>query len=184
MRTTPSSSKTNGAAARAAQTSAMPARLDDLLELDPGRLAALYAAASVPRLADLTGDLRGRMLAWHGVRGLGAAALRALGKWDRFPWRGKSFRHATANEGEGDNRVFADRFHLFRFATSIGLSRAGQFDAVHLDYDHPGNPFFIRAIHDEVRQLRPGLYLGQAWLMKPFAPRLLLYFGLERRQEH
>jgi hypothetical protein len=52
---------------------------------------------------------------------------------------------------------------------------------VHLDYDHPGNPFFIRAIHDELRRLRDGLYLGQAYLIRPGTPRLLLYFGLERR---
>src|SRR5688572_22344285 len=150
MRTTTSERKTNGAPARAPAT--LPNHLDELLELDADRLAALYAAAGVPRLADLDGDLRGRMLAWHGLSGLPAAALRALGRWDRFPWRGKSFRHASGDQGEGDNRVFADRFHLFRFETSIGPSRAGAFDAVHLDYDHPGNPFFIRAIHDELRQ--------------------------------
>jgi hypothetical protein len=175
----PTSQKTNGAPARA-PASAMPARLDDLLDLDPARLAALYAAATVPSLGDLMGDLRGRMLAWHGVSGLPAQALRALGRWQRFPWRGKTFRGA-GERGEGDNRVFADRLHLFQFETSIGPSRAGAFDAVHLDYDRPPNPFFIRAIHDELRQLRPGLYLGQAYLMRPGTPRLVLYFGLERR---
>jgi hypothetical protein len=181
MRTETTEKKTNGAGTRAPTT--FPAHLDELLELPPERLAELYAAAGVPRLADLSGDLRGRMLAWHGVSGLPAAALRALGRWDRFPWRGKTFRHASGDQGDGDNRVFADRFHLFRFTTSVGTSRAGAFDAVHLDYDHPGNPFFIRAIHDELRQLRPGLYLGQAYLVRPAPPRLLLYFGLERRAQ-
>ena len=37
--------------------------LDDLLQLAPAELAALYRAARVPRLADVAGDLRGRMLA-------------------------------------------------------------------------------------------------------------------------
>ncbi len=78
------------------------------------------------------------------------------------------------------NRVFTDRLRLFRFETTIARSRAGDFDAVQLDYDHPGNPFFVRAIHDEVRRLRPGLFLGQAYLTRPGRPRLLLYFGLER----
>jgi hypothetical protein len=180
MKTTPTPTKTprtNGAAARGAS---LPTRLDELVELDDPTLQALYAAASVPPLPDLSGDLRGRMLAWRGLGGTPAALLRALARSDRFPWRGKSFRHHSAERGDGDNRVFVDRFHLFRFTTSIGPSWAGAFDAVHLDYDHPGNPFFIRAIHDELRQLRPGLYLGQAWLVRPGTPRLVLHFGLER----
>src|SRR5688572_6242273 len=164
MRTTHTNKKTNGTTPHGPAI-VMPARLDDLLELDDQRLAELYAAASVPSLEDLAGDLRGRMLAWSGLRGLPAAALRALGRWDRFPWRGKSFRGA-GERGDGDNRVLTDRIHRYRFETSIGPSRAGAFDAVHLDYDHEGNPFFIRAIHDELRQLRPGLYLGQAYLVR------------------
>ena len=32
------------------------------------------------------------------------------------------------------------------------------FDAFQLDYDNRDNPFFVRAIKDEVRQLRPGLF--------------------------
>jgi hypothetical protein len=178
---TETQSKTNGAARHAGVAASMPARLDDLLDLGPDRLEALYAAASVPTLGELTGDLRGRMLAWPAIGGVPAAALRALARSDRFPWRGKTFRHESGARGEGDNRVFADRWHVYRFRTSIGPSRGGDFDAVHLDYDHPGNPFFIRAIHDEVRRLRDGLYLGQAYLIRPGTPRLLLYFGLERR---
>jgi hypothetical protein len=179
MRTTPSSHKTNGTSVRATQ-GFLPGRLDELLPLAPEKLAGLYATARVPTLADLRGDLRGRMLAWQGVRGLPAAALRGVAGWERFPWRGKSFRGEGAR-GEGDNRVFTEGLHLFRFETTIGPSRAGDFDAVHLDYDHPGHPFIIRAIHEEVRQLRRDLFLGQAYLLRPFAPRLLLYFGLERR---
>ena len=181
MRTTPAPSKTNGAGMHAGAAASLPARLDDLIDLDPRRLEALYAAASVPSLVELSGDLRGRMLAWPAVGGAPGAVMRAMAKSDRFPWRGKTFRHESDTRGDGDNRVFADRLHLFRFTTSIGPSRGGNFDAVHLDYDHPGNPFFIRAIHDELRRLRDGLYLGQAYLIRPGTPRLLLYFGLERR---
>jgi hypothetical protein len=163
----------------------VPAKLDELLALDPETLRRLYVSAAVPRVGDLTGDLRGRMLAWHGVGGVGAAALRALVSAERFPWRGKTFRAASgdAATGDGDNRVISERWHLFKFETFVGPSRAGAFDAVQLDYDQPGNPFFIRAIKDEVRELRPGLWLGQAYLetSKAKAPRLVLYFGLEKR---
>jgi hypothetical protein len=178
---TTTTSKSNGAGQHAGAPSSMPARLDDLLDLDARRLEALYAAASVPSLAELSGDLRGRMLAWPAIGGAPGSLLRWMARRDRFPWRGKTFRAASGERGDGDNRVFADRLHLFRFTTSIGPSRGGDFDAVHLDYDHAGNPFFIRAIHDEVRRLRDGLYLGQGYLTRPGPPRLLLYFGLERR---
>jgi hypothetical protein len=157
---------------------ALPDRLDDLLALEARDLRLLYEAAYTPKLTALSGSLRGRILALPGVHGLPAAAMRAFARSSAFPWRGKTFRHTDERHGMGDNRLFADRFHAWRYATSIGPSRAGAFDAVHLDYDQPGNPFYVRRIRDELRELRPGLYLGQAYLLLG-APRLFLYFGLE-----
>ena len=162
-------------------SAARPVReLDDLLALEAPALADLYRRASVPRLADVTGDLRGRMLAIPALRGAAAAVPRALASSARFPWRGKSFWTTSATEGAGINRVVLDRFRLFRFATFVGPSRAGAFDAVQLDYDNAGNPFFIRAIKDEIRELAPGLWLGQAWVALPRSTVLGLYFGLTK----
>jgi hypothetical protein len=156
--------------------------LDDLLALSPDRLSALYAGAAVPRLDQLSGDLRGRMLAWPSLaRGPVAGLLRRWAASSRFPWRGKSFTPGD-EKGEGINRVLLDRFRLYRFETFIGRSRAGAFDALQLDYDRPDNPFFIRPIRDEIRELSPGLYLGQAWLeIGARPPALVLYFGLAER---
>jgi hypothetical protein len=156
-----------------------PRDVDALLDLDAGALRRLYEGARVPRLSAVAGDLRGRMLAFPALAGPLAAVPRALARSSRFPWRGKSFTPAGEDRGEGVNRVISDRLRLFRFATFIGRSRAGDFDAVQLDYDNPGNPFFIRPIKDEIRELRPGLYLGQAYLAIGGAERLVLYFGLE-----
>jgi hypothetical protein len=130
----------------------------------------------------VSGDLRGRMLAWPGLtRGPVAGMLRAWASSSRFPWRGKSFTPGD-EKGEGINRVFVDRLRLYKFETFIGRSRAGAFDALQLDYDRPSNPFFIRPIRDEIRELSPGLYLGQAWLeIGRRAPALVLYFGLTER---
>jgi hypothetical protein len=158
----------------------VPDSLADLLKLTAAELQPLYEQASVPKLADLSGDLRGRMLAWAGLVGVVGGIIRAVGSWDRFPWRGKSFSHQADDSGAGINRVVVDTFRLFKFNTFVGPSRAGKFDAVQLDYDLPSNPFFIRAIKDEVRQLRPGLFLGQAYLDLKSAPRLVLYFALEK----
>lgn len=174
--------RTKPAAVREAPTSpAAPRTLDELLELEAPELEALYHGAGVPQIADLTGDLRGRMLAIPAVRGVPARAVRAFARSDRFPWRGKSFQDLAPDRGEGRNRVILDRWKLYRFETSVGRSLAGEFDAVLLDYDLPENPFFIRAIKDEVRELSPGLWLGQAWVRAGKRPPILgLYFGLSR----
>jgi hypothetical protein len=155
--------------------------LDALLAMDHAELAPLYAGAETPTIAELSGDLRGRMLVspWGGEAL--AAAMRALARAPFFPWRGKSFSALGPDKGEGKNRVISDKNHWFRFETSVGKSRAGDFDAVQLDYDHPENPFFIRAIKDEVRRLSPGMYLGQAYVAANGKTTLALWFALEKR---
>ena len=159
----------------------VPASVDGLLDLSADELHTLYVNARVPRIGDVSGDLVGRMLAIDLVPPRVNAAARAWARRPSFPWRGKSFTPQGEDRGEGINRVLSDRWKLFRFETSIAPSRAGDFDALQLDYDLPENPFFIRAIEDEIRELRPGLWLGQAWLRTGDKRTLVLYFGLERR---
>jgi hypothetical protein len=157
-----------------------PHTLDDLASRDCDGLLALYRQAVTPPVDRLVGDLRGRMLAVPGVGGWLFAVLRAFAGWRFFPWRGKSFQPRSAARGDGINRVFSDRRprRWFRFETFLAPSRAGDFDAFQLDYDNHDNPFFIRAIKDEVREVAPGLYLGQAYVVLFGKPRLALYFGL------
>jgi len=155
--------------------------LDSLLTRGTSELADMYARARTPRLDDVGGDLRGRMLAWPmlDAHPLAAGALRAFASAATFPWRGKSFV-AAPQRGEGINRVVLDRFRLFRFETFIAKSRAGDFDALQLDYDLPGNPPVIRSIKDEIREIEPGVWLGQAYLHTSTKDRLWLYFALAR----
>lgn len=164
-----------------------PTSLDALAALAPAVLQALYDGASTPVLRKMDGALVGRMLAVPVLPRWMAGFLRWFASWRRFPWRGKTFTarrdgDGDAGKGEGINRVFGDRNPRtwFRFDTFVAPSRAGAFDAVQLDYDNPGNPGFIRAIKDEVREVSPGLYLGLAYLMWRGRPRLMLYFGLQR----
>jgi hypothetical protein len=156
-----------------------PTSLDALLDLDGDALLGLYRNGRVPRLHDVTGQLRGRMLAIPKLPTGLAAIARRLASSNRFPWRGKTFTHDSELRGGGVNRVVTDRAELFRFTTFIAPSRAGDFDAVQLDYDHRGNPFFIRAIKDEIREIAPGLFLGQAYVMVREKAQLVLWFGLE-----
>ncbi len=61
----------------------------------------------------------------------------------------------TATESTG---CFGEHVTWFRFHTFVARSHAGDFDAVHLDYGHDGNPPVVRKVKDEVR-VAPGLYL-------------------------
>jgi hypothetical protein len=155
-------------------------RLDDLLALEVPELDRLYANARVPRIEDVRGDLRGRMLATTVLHGRAAGFVRSFASSSRFPWRGKSFTPSGPLRGDGINRVVSDRWRLYRFETFISRSRAGDFDALQLDYDNRDNPFFIRAIKDEMRELASGLWLGQAYLQLGEKAHLALYFGLTR----
>jgi hypothetical protein len=160
-----------------------PRSLDDLAALDAKTLLVLYRRAETPEVPELDGNLRGRMLAVQGTGRLWFALLRAFAAWRHFPWRGKSFSSRTVgNRGDGVNRVFGDTrpLHWFRFETFIGPSRADGGPAFQLDYDNSDNPFFIRAIKDEVRRVAPGLFLGQAYVIAFGKSRLALYFALER----
>lgn len=152
--------------------------LDDLLVATLPELERLYANASVPEIEDVSGALRGRMLA---VAGLPDAIARPIRRWasgTAFPWRGKTFRPIDSTRGRGINRVASERWELYPFVTYIGKSNGGDFDSLHLDYDLPENPFFIRPIHDEIRELSPGLWLGQAYLVGSKGMHMALYFGL------
>lgn len=156
--------------------------VDDLLALDVATLERMYREARTPSIRDLEGDLVGRMLPAPAAHRTVQNAMRTLARQPLFPWKGKTFAPRDMHSGEGWNRVFSDKNLWFRFTTAIGPSRAGNFDALHLDYDHPENPFFIRVIQDEVRTVAPGLWLGQAWLRAGVAgkkPLLALYFALQ-----
>jgi hypothetical protein len=167
--------------ASASNTPPLPRTLDDLADLGCDALLELYRGATTPSIRGVQGDLRGRMLAVRGAGGLVFRLLRAFARWRHFPWRGKSFTALGDTSGEGINRVFSDArpSRWFRFDTHLAPSRAGDFDAFQLDYDTPQNPFFIRAIKDEIREVSPGLYLGQAYVMLSGKPHLALYFGLQ-----
>src|SRR5580658_9972410 len=139
--------------------------LDDLARSTPRQLQALYEGGAVPdRLDRLDGDLVGRMLALRGVgRGVALRAIASLARRPGFAWAGKSFRATDTGTGTGINRVrLAGRHRLFPFRTLFGPSVVDGRPCVVLDYDDADNPGLIRSIHDEVREVAPGLYLGPA----------------------
>jgi hypothetical protein len=174
------------AAPTAAETTLPELDLDDLAARTAPELEELYRAGRVPKsLAALDGAPRGRMLAVRGLgRGLVARALRRIAASQGFVWDGKSFTSRDERSGSGINRVnvpyVLGRQQLFPFHTRFGESAIDRGPTVVLDYDLPENPPLIRAIHDEVREVSPGLFLGPAMIKtRSKGPVLALWFALD-----
>jgi hypothetical protein len=169
----------NGSPATSTTASSARWTLDDLANKSAIELGGIYAKGAPPTLADLDGSPRGRMLAFTGPlgRGRAAAGLRRFAESPYFPWGGKSFTSRGTQRGDGINRVrvLGD---LFRFETHVGPSKVDGKPCLILDYDLPQNPWFIRKIHDELRQVSPRSFLGPAmWKMRSGA-KLVLYFAI------
>jgi hypothetical protein len=162
----------------------MPVREHDLAALatlDVAALGALYATGTVPSgMEALEGHPRGRMLAIRAMdRGMRGSLLRRFAGSESFPWEGKSFQGRGAT-GTGINRIaLGGRHTLFPFRTSIRPSVMDGAPCIVLDYDLPANPGVIRAIHDELREIEPQLFLGPAMLKQKAGPAFVLWFALD-----
>jgi hypothetical protein len=162
--------------------------LDSLATLSVGELAALYRRATVStsmRAAD--GALPGRMLAVRGLPAPLAVPLRRFAAARSFVWEGKTFRAEDDRRGVGHNRVrvpqVLGRQDLFPFATAFGASAIDGAPTLVLDYDLDVNPGYIRRIHDEIREVTPGLFLGPAmWKGAGDDRTLVLWFALDARR--
>ena len=168
--------------------------LDSLAAMSSDQLRRIYLAGYMPQtLAALDGHPRGRMLAVVFAESRRAAtALRRFAGASAFPWGGKSFRADTDTEGSGINRVHLfGRHKLFPFHTRNEASLIDGEPCVMLDYDLRDNPRVIRKIHDEVREVSAGLFLGPAmWKLSGpssgplgFDAKLVLWFALDTNQQ-
>ena len=180
------------AASLTAPAPADPARVPSLHTLDglaarsPEELEALYRAAAAPKaLRAADGPLTGRMLV---VRGLPPALALPLRRWAAAPsfvWEGKTFQASSDTHGVGHNRVHVPgvlgRQNLFPFATSFGPSALDGDPTLILDYDLDVNPGYIRRIHDEIREVSPGVFLGPAMWKTGREKVLVLWFALDGR---
>lgn len=180
MTATHTTAATNG---HRAPDTARKLDLDALAAMSIDELTALYQRGTVPdSLAVLDGTPTCRMLTLVGTLGRGAPAstLRSLARSSRFPWAGKSFASRSAAEGTGINRVrLAGTRNWFPFDTRIEPSAIDGEPCIVLDYDKPENPRFIRQVHDELREVAPGLFLGPAMWKTKRDPALVLYFACD-----
>lgn len=157
--------------------------LDALAAMQGDELAALYAAAPAPtEVTPLEGNPLGRMLAVRGLDdGVAASLLRAFAGSSAFVWGGKSFFGKGAR-GTGSNRVhLGGRHQLFPFLTRIDASAVDGKPTLVLDYDLPDNPRVIGKIHDEIREVEKGLWLGPAMWKSGERRVHVLWFALDTR---
>ncbi len=182
MKTTTTTTTKRGAT-RSATTPAKPNTLEELAALSSDELSRLYSEGTVPAdLSSLVGTPKGRMLAVRTTDGtpvfgvLRFAAAQAL-----FPWDGKSFEADSATEGKGINRVKIGplRYAWFPFRTRIEPSVVDGAPCIYLDYEQPGNPFFIAKIRDEIREVHPGLFLGPAMWKTAGGAAHVLWFAVD-----
>jgi hypothetical protein len=160
--------------------------LDSLARKTPAELDALYRAATVSKTMHAAdGALVGRMLAVRGIPGPLAEPLRRWSASRSFVWEGKTFRASGDAHGVGHNRVFLPRVfgrqNLFPFDTAFGPSALDGRPTLILDYDLDVNPGYIRRIHDEIREVAEGLFLGPAMWKGRNDKTLVLWFALDSR---
>jgi hypothetical protein len=158
--------------------------LDALAQRSHAELDALYRAATVSSsMHAADGALVGRMLAVKGLPGTLATPLRRWAGSSSFVWEGKSFEASSDSHGMGFNRVngagVLGRQNLFPFATSFGPSAIDGKPTLILDYDLAVNPGYIRHVHDEIREVSPGVFLGPAMWKRGAAKIMILWFGLD-----
>ncbi len=177
--TTPQTSKSSTARSSLHSLDGLAARSLD--ELD-----ALYRAATVSSsMHAADGPLVGRMLSVRGLPKLIGGPLRRFAASRSFVWEGKTFQASSDTRGVGHNRVSIPRAlgrqNLFPFETLFGPSAIDGKPALILDYDLDVNPSYIRHIHDEIREVSPGLFLGPAMWKGDTGKALVLWFALDSR---
>lgn len=158
--------------------------LDALQAMSMAELDQAYRAAPCPhRMSAIAGAPRGSVLAAMALdRGIPARMRSAIVSSSLFPWAGKTFDTVNERHGKGINRInLLGRAAptWFPFETVFADSAIDGKPCIKLDYDLPQNPFFIRAIVDELREAAPGLLFGPAQIrIGQRAPLPVLYFAL------
>jgi hypothetical protein len=161
--------------------------LDSLAAMTFAELEALYRAAPAPSsIKNANGELRGRRLAIKRLeRGPVAAFVRRWAGSSSFVWEGKTFQATDDARGVGHNRIAVKgvlgRQNLFPFETRIDRSELDTRPTLVLDYELRVNPPYIRRVHDEIRELTPGLFLGPAMWKTAKGPVTVLWFALDGR---
>lgn len=96
-------------------------------------------------------------------------------------WRGKVFHTAPNSHPSGFNRLGIGSFEYlrYRFNATVSQSAFSERDVILLDHDLPGNPYWVRIFHDELVEMREGLYLASSHLKIGKKLRYISYFAFD-----
>jgi hypothetical protein len=123
-----------------------------LLRLPRAELEALFARSNAGPIPD--GEYRGTL-----ILSLGLGVLRhAAALFGTLGWRGKVF---DARAGRVTNRVLPLGLRTVTAEVRKAPSRLDGLECIVLDYSRTS--LVARGVRDELRLLRPGLYLGRAY---------------------
>jgi hypothetical protein len=159
--------------------------IDGLIKSDREELDRLFISGQTPNMNEMQGTYDGNALA--GVLMLNNQWVKNFINLGWLPWQGKIFEMAfskrAGGQGSGINRlnIGSLRFLRFHFNTQIAPPLVGANNVFRLNYDLPGNPWYIRRIRDDIKRIGDGLYLGTANFRMGGAHKFIIYFVLESK---
>jgi hypothetical protein len=153
--------------------------INQLIRMGRKELDQVFLSGTTPTLEEMNGVVDGSVLS--GVSILNNGLLKRFINLGWFIWRGKIFEGVSENESKGVNRFKIGPFKFLRFhcETKINTPLVGPSDVYYLNYDIPGNPWYIRRIRDDIKKVGEGIFLGSANFKIRDEYGFLVYFGLE-----
>ena len=136
----------------------------DFIRMSQQELDDLFRASPTGPIP--TGRVTGTAIFMPGT--IVAPIVRLFVRW--FCWKGKVFESGGA---ELRNRISPFGFKAIRARVSYDKSWLDGSRAILIDYSRTS--FVAQKIRDEIREVRPGVYIGKVWWGK----RRLLDFALE-----
>ena len=145
-------------------------RLEDLRDADLSELHAVYDEGTVPDRDDVSGEMRGMVLAG---RGIGRTRLWRRGA-NLTPWAG-----IRIDDEGGTNRVGFPPVVFDRYGFEKYVERDEEGGALVLDYDIVENPYALRRLEERLREIEDGLFLGKSYLRVGGRSVFLHYYAVE-----
>lgn len=146
----------------------LPDSLESLKSMTKKELESAHVHGRCPDIASLNGMAKGVILdpLWFEALHL---------------WRGKIFHLPLNGNPNGFNRLGIGSFEYlrYRFNATVGKSAFGERDVILLDHDLPENPYWVRLFHDELVEMRKGLYLASSHVKIGKKLRYISYFAFD-----
>ncbi|MFI9374432.1 hypothetical protein [Streptomyces parvulus] len=163
-------------------TTASNLQATDLTTMSSEELIVLFRILECPTMAEMTGEFSGTPLRQPNLSRTALALLKVRNPF--YLWRTKGFRQIDENSGRGYNvhhwTLTGKLVYRDPMTTQIAPARIDHKPAFQLDYrTFKGTNGLVNLV-DDVRRVRPGLYLGFGMLGFTYAQqRVMQPFMLE-----